>query len=180
MKSLFSIFFDTKNSFEGEEDDERVILLIRRHPFFIILHLIFFTILFFVPIFLGLMFSNFLIVSGLSDVFFLLSSLWFILTWLLTFYSLTMYLLDVWIVTNKRIIDSTQHGFFNRKVSELHLKRIQDMSVEIKGVIQTLFTFGDLRVQTAGTEEKFKFLQIPFPLEAKDKIMGLITKENHF
>lgn len=86
-----------------------------------------------------------------------------------------MYMLDVWIVTDRRIIDSTQHGFFNRTVSELHLTRVQDISVHTVGVIPTLLHFGDLQVQTAGTEEKFNFLQIPNPLAVKDAIMAVVT-----
>lgn len=85
-----------------------------------------------------------------------------------------MYILDVWIVTNQRIIDSTQRGFFNRVVSELHVSRIQDVSVSTSGLIQTMFKFGDLQVQTAGTEEKFKFIQIPNPEDVKDEIAKLI------
>ena len=86
-----------------------------------------------------------------------------------------MYTLDVWIVTNHRIVDSTQNGFFNRTVSELHLARIQDISVQTKGVIQTFFKFGDLQVQTAGTEERFNFSQIPNPGQVKDEIMKLAS-----
>ncbi|KKQ77632.1 MAG: hypothetical protein UT00_C0008G0004 [Parcubacteria group bacterium GW2011_GWA1_38_7] len=86
-----------------------------------------------------------------------------------------MYTLDVWIVTNRRIIDSAQHGFFNRTISELHLTRIQDISVETRGFVQTILHFGDLQVQTAGTEEKFKFHQIPHPEKVKDEIMKLVS-----
>ncbi len=84
-----------------------------------------------------------------------------------------MYALDVWIVTDRRIIDSTQHGFFNRTISELHLSRVQDISTQTKGIIPTFLKFGDLQVQTAGTEEKFKFFQIPNPGKVKDTIMKL-------
>jgi len=88
-----------------------------------------------------------------------------------------MYTLDVWIVTDRRIIDSTQHGFFNRVVSELHLSRIQDISVSTRGVIQTFLKFGDLQVQTAGTDEKFKFQQIPHPEKVKDVIRKISNLE---
>lgn len=87
-----------------------------------------------------------------------------------------MYTLDAWIITDRRIIDSTQHGFFNRTVSELRLSRIQDMSVQTQGVIQTLLHFGDLQIQTAGTEEKFKLFQIPNPERVKDTIAKMATK----
>lgn len=179
MKYLFSIFKDTHNSFEGKESDETVLLLIRRHPFFIILQLILFLILFLLPLILGIMFSPFLLSKNLMGVYLLFYSLWCLVLWQTMFYLITMYALDVWIVTDKRIIDSTQHGFFNRSISELHHARIQDISVKTDGLFQTFFKFGDLEVQTAGTENKFKFSQIPNPNEVKNQIMRHISPNIH-
>ena len=175
MKSFFSIFIDSDNSFAGEEKDEKTLLLIRRHPFFILTRLVVFLFLALIPVAVGLSFSSFLYSNDLLASFFFVSSLWYLLIWSGIFYALTMYTLDVWIVTNRRIIDSAQHGFFNRTISELHLARIQDISVETRGFIQTILHFGDLQVQTAGTEEKFKFHQIPHPEKVKDEIMKLVS-----
>lgn len=174
IKSLLSIFKESANSFEGEDSNEKVILLIRRHPFFILVRLFLFAILFLVPMALGTMYSPQLYSNDLLGVFLFLCSVWYLIIWSGMFYSLTMYTLDVWIVTNRRIIDSKQHGFFNRTVSELHVSRIQDISVQTTGLIQTLLKFGDLQVQTAGTEERFKFFQIPNPEKVKDEIMKLV------
>ncbi len=49
------------------------------------------------------------------------------------------------------------------------------MSVNTTGLIQTIFKFGDLQIQTAGTEEKFKFIQIPNPESVKDEISKLVA-----
>jgi len=173
IKSLFSIFMQSSNSFEGEENGEKTILLLRRHPFFILIRLAFFIFLALIPIVLYIVFSHVFSSHNLLDVFFFLCGLWYIFIWSGIFYSLTMYTLDVWIVTDRRIIDSTQRGFFNRTVSELHISRIQDISVQTVGIIQTFFKFGDLQIQTAGAEERFKFSQIPHPERVKDEIMGL-------
>lgn len=175
IKSFFSIFKDSNNSFDGEENDEKVILLLRRHPFFILVKLFLFVLLVLVPVIIGPLFYPFFLLHNLLEAFFFMSSIWYLLIWLSIFYSLTMYTLDVWIITDRRIIDSMQHGFFNRTVSELHLARIQDISVKTEGVIQTLLKFGDLHVQTAGTEEKFFFSQVPNPERVKDEIMKLTS-----
>ncbi|MEK7213858.1 MAG: PH domain-containing protein [Patescibacteria group bacterium] len=179
MKSLFSIFKDTYNSFENKEAGEEVLILIRRHPFFIILQLVLFMVLFLLPLILGIFFSPFLLFNNLVGISLLLYSLWCLILWQMMFYLITMYALDVWIVTDRRIIDSTQHGFFNRSISELHLSRIQDISVKTDGLIQTFFKFGDLEIQTAGTENKFKFLQIPRPNNVKNQIMSHISSNIH-
>lgn len=175
MKSIFSIFTESTNSFDGEENGEKTILLLRRHPFVIMTKLSLFIFLALVPVVAGAIFYTSLTSHNLLPVFFFASSIWYLFIWSGAFYSLTMYTLDVWIVTDRRIIDSTQHGFFSRTVSELHTIRIQDISVQTKGVIQTLLKFGDLQVQTAGTEEKFKFSQIPNPERVKDEIMKLAS-----
>lgn len=181
MKSFLSIFTKSNNSFVGEESDETVILLIRRHPFFIIVRIIFFIILAILPAVLGLFFYEKLLAWNFFNLFFFALNFWFIFLWLGVFYALTMYTLDVWIVTDRRIIDSTQNGFWNRTISELHINRIQDISVQTQGIIQTFFKFGDLQVQTAGAEEKFKFIQIPHPEHVKDEIMKLVSTQqsNH-
>ncbi len=173
MANFWSIFKESHNSFEGEEDGENVILLLRRHPFVILIRLAFSALLLLVPIAASAVFAESIISHHLISLFLFLAAVWYLLLWQIIFYALTMYTLDVWIVTDRRIIDSKQHGFFNRTISELHLSRVQDVSVNTTGVIQTFLHFGNLQVQTAGTEEKFDFLQIPNPEKVKDQIMRI-------
>jgi uncharacterized membrane protein YdbT with pleckstrin-like domain len=87
------------------------------------------------------------------------------------------YYLDAWIVTNERIINIEQRGFFNREISELKLTKIQDVTSEIIGVIPTLLDYGNIYVQTAGEKERFAFCQIPHPNRVKNIIVQLQEKE---
>jgi len=87
------------------------------------------------------------------------------------------YYLDAWIVTNERIINIKQGGFFARDISELKLTKIQDVTSEIIGIIPTLLDYGNIYVQTAGQEERFNFFQIPNPNYVKDVIVKLQEKE---
>lgn len=177
--SLFSILNHSTNSFHGQEPGEKVILFIRRHPILIIIRIITLLIAFIIPLFISLFFIDFLNSHHLVSMYLFIACSWALLVWVIIFYSFTMYTLDVWIVTDRRIIDSTQHGFFNRTVSELHMARIQDISVKTEGGIQTLLDFGDLFIQTAGTEERFKFLQIPNPVGVKDQLMKMAFPEDY-
>ena len=83
------------------------------------------------------------------------------------------YYLDLWLVTNQRIINVEQRGFFSREVSVCNLSRIQDVSVEVNGPLQTLMDFGDVHVQTAGEAREFLFHQVPRPREVQEKIIEL-------
>ena len=80
--------------------------------------------------------------------------------------------LDVWTITNRRIISREQRGLFNRVVSEFELYRVQDVTVEQKGIVATMLNFGDLYVQTAGKEERFIFKNVGEPV----RISRLIQK----
>lgn len=175
IKTFFSIFSESSRSFEGQEEGEEVIMLLRRHPFFVTMRLSIYGLGALVPIFVGLTFIDKLLANHLLLVFMALAGIWQLLIWLGIFYTLTMYTLDVVIVTNFRIIDSEQHGLFNRKISELHIERVQDISVETKGLFVTMLHIGDIIVQTAGSEMHFIFHQIPDPERVKDAIMNIAS-----
>jgi uncharacterized membrane protein YdbT with pleckstrin-like domain len=178
MTHLFEIFKESSNTFEGQEPGEEVVMLVRRHPFYIAMKFVITFIVAMIPAFVASSYAPLLIENNLGALTMFIITLWFLILWVVFFYHFTMYTLDVWIVTNKRIIDSTQHGFFNRTISELHANRIQDVSVKIDGLIQTLFRFGDIQVQTAGTEEKFKFVQVPQPERIKNEIMKVASSKS--
>lgn len=55
---------------------------------------------------------------------------------------------SVYIVTDQRFIQSTQKGFFNKKVIDLALNQIQMVNYEVAGVQETLLGFGTITVQT--------------------------------
>lgn len=84
------------------------------------------------------------------------------------------YYLDMWIITNERIIDVEQQGLFHRQVSEIPLQHVQDVTIEVKGVIETFLKFGTIRIQTAG-EREFKIEFVPNLYEAKDLILKYTT-----
>lgn len=175
MIPLIKIFKESTNSFDGQETGEKVFLLVRRHPFYILMKFLFSFIAIVIPLYIASLYAPYLITRNLASLTLFVLSIWIMLIWLLFFYHFTMYTLDVWIITDRRIIDSTQHGFFNRTTSELHINRVQDISVNINGVLQTALHFGDVQVQTAGTEERFKFIQVPNPEKIKNEIMHIAS-----
>ena len=85
------------------------------------------------------------------------------------------YYLDLWIVTSERLIDIEQNGLFNREVTELPLANIEDITIEVHGIIETFLKFGTLKVQTAGKGE-FSITSIPHPYEVKDAILSNIPR----
>ena len=90
---------------------------------------------------------------------------------------LMLYFLNAVIITDQRVIQNNQKGFFNYDMIEIKLEKIQDISVKIVGPIATFLDFGDLEIQTAGTQVKFHFNGLPQPQKIKDLIMDLAEKK---
>lgn len=164
---LFSIFTKTHHKFEGKEADEKIIALFNRHWFIIFSTLAVFALLAIFPFAVYILIQPWLISRGLTDFFIVAMLIYFIIWWNGLFYRITMYILDIWIVTDRRILDNEQHGFFNRTLSEMHSSKIQDISVEVKGFIPSLLNYGNVKVQTAGAELKFIFKKVPDPAGLK-------------
>ncbi len=161
----------TENTFEGKHSYENVKHLLYRHWYVLVEKLVAFAFFALLPFIVYLLIGRYLEGTGLISLFAFLVSVYALVWWYGLFYAITMYLLDTWIVTDHRIVDSEQQGFFRRTVSELNLSKIQDITVRIRGPIPTFLDFGDLIIQTAGTAERFHFKQIPNPKAVKDAIM---------
>ncbi len=178
IQKLLSIFKASTQTFEGKVNDETVLLLLRRHRFFLYLPLSILAVALLAPVAVYLVFSPLIEKVMLTEVFLFFASLWCMTFWLVTFYSLTLYTLNTVVVTNKRLIDNDQYGLFNRKISELHLYRVQDVSVHTNGLIETFLNFGDIIVQTAASEKQFVFHQIANPEEVKNTIMQIVGSQH--
>jgi len=99
-------------------------------------------------------------------------SLYYLFTLLSYFHNFIDYHLDIWIVTDQRVISIEQNGLFNRVVSELNIGRIQDVTSEMKGKVQTFLHYGQVHIQTAGEAERFVFEEVPQP----DKVAQVILQ----
>ncbi len=98
---------------------------------------------------------------------------WLLLSTFSGFVVWTHYYLDLWVITDRRIIAIEQIHFFNRNVAIFRLERLQDIEFSIKGLIQTFFNFGKLSAQTAGhVEANFSSYGMPNP----DELQNIIQK----
>lgn len=91
--------------------------------------------------------------------------------WFYAFLIWIDYYMDVWIITNERIVNIEQRGLFLREASDLEFSKIQDVTTDVVGLIPTILNYGDVYIQTAGEVERFKFRQVPDPYALKSLIM---------
>lgn len=98
--------------------------------------------------------------------------LWLLFIWISFFISWTNYTLDIWVLTNERLIDVEQLGLFSRRESALDLEKVQDITIETDGILNTIIKAGSVTVQTAGAEQDFVIKNMMHPEQVKD----LVTK----
>ncbi len=67
---------------------------------------------------------------------------------LLFSYHFILWYFTIYIVTNERIRQVTQKGFFGKDVIELRLSKIQNISYNIPGFTGEVFQFGTIVIQT--------------------------------
>lgn len=148
-------------------ENEEMIAIFRKHPFFVWLSIIKYIVLAVLPI-IALSFINSVIsFQGYGTV---LYFAFLILLWVGFFVEWTDFMLDTWILTDERLIDVEQVALFSRKVSTLSLDRVQDITVEEAGFIETFFGIGVVLVQTAGESQEFKIYGVQNPSHVKDLI----------
>ena len=100
---------------------------------------------------------------------------WLLVTWTSAWGAFTRYFLNVWVLTNMRIVDVKQRKYFSREVSGLFLSRVQDVTTDVSGVLPSLLGIGDIKVQTAAEDVEFVMKGIPHPEMMRDIILKYVS-----
>ncbi len=67
------------------------------------------------------------------------------------------------VITDQSIKQTLQISLFNKKISQLDVSQIQDVTAEKKGFLPTFLNYGRLIVETAGEQVNFHFDYCPNP-----------------
>lgn len=78
------------------------------------------------------------------------------------------------IVTDRRIIDVDQRGFFDRVVSEVGFERITDVAYRMRGLAGHVFRYGTVTVRTQGAGANLELSHIPHPENVHELIAGML------
>lgn len=105
-----------------------------------------------------------------------LAASWALLFWVRFFAFYADHYLDAWIVTNKHLIDVEQKSFFHRDIATLALESIEDIAIEVRGLIPTLLSYGTIRVQTAAQSREFIMDHAPRPERVKEILLAARRK----
>lgn len=152
----------------------RIVLILELAPAFLFFFLIIIGMLFLIfssPLSWPKIFSSFvpaLAQFNLSYLLLFFLSFSILILWLVMSLIFMNYYLDCWIVTNQRTAYFELKGLFSRVFCSVPHDKIQDISIDVHGILPTIFRFGDVQVQTAGGFREFVCRQIPDPYETKE------------
>ncbi|MFH1225671.1 MAG: PH domain-containing protein [bacterium] len=86
---------------------------------------------------------------------------------------LTVWYFNLFIITNQRVIDVEQNGFFERTVSSAAYNRIRDTAFRTKGLWQTIFNYGTVIIEIANAQVRLEIRNIKQPKEIQEIITAL-------
>ncbi len=170
------------NSLIQQKPYEKLMFTARRHPITFVPYVIFFLLLLVAPFGLYWLITN----SGLNSYLqsqtgfalaILAASVYYLSCFLFFYTYFVTFHLDLWIVTNDRLLDMEQKSLFNRVISELDLYQIQDATSEVKGLFPSMFNYGNLTLQTAGAVDKFTFRSVANPNKLREAILNLAAED---
>lgn len=167
-----------KPIFDGQHEDEEVLMTFHRHPVVMRHGLI--------AVLIGMLLGMMPIMAQTYDLFpsilgetINLAYFWFVplgaaLGGLFLFYSWIGWYYSVFIVTDQRLIQISQKGMFNRSVVDIGLDKIQNINFQISGVQETLLGFGTILVQTFVGDLVMD--KIHHPQDVQEKIVKVIKE----
>lgn len=166
---------------EYVDDDEVLLGTIYKHPFGIAI--VYIQAIF--GILLSIILAFFLLPSVISDKSnaYTIATAFSIFTVIFAFVIMTIatiiYRQSHLVITDKNITQVLQGGLFQRKISQLTMANVEDVTSEQRGIFASLFNFGVLKVETAGEQVNFHFSFCPRPsyyakivLEAREKFIS--------
>lgn len=161
----------------GSEQEKEIVIFARRHWVSFLGQIILSCVILILPIVIWILlmvFGSGIIQGIILNFVVIILSVYYLVAITFTYTAWITYYYDIYIVTKDTIVDITQEGFFGRKIAQLSLLRVQDVSSNIKGILPTLFAYGDVLVETAGEQkETFLLEAVPNPQKFSAKILEI-------
>lgn len=161
-----------------QKPNEKVLYVIRRHWFSYLPHL--FIALITGILFVGLFITMAYYLSNLSGMtvisMTIFASIAILSVLFILLYGFVDHYLDIFIITDQRIIDIKQGGLFRQEQREVHLLDIENVNAQVTGVFGVLLKFGDIEVLHGGDQENIVIQDLPRAAKVARIIMRLHTK----
>ena len=180
-RSLAAMPPDTK--FEAQNDDEKVLLLMRKHPVTNLWWIGLTAMLFGFPLFWG----EFPLISNVTaSVRLALAIFWYLGLAFFAIQNLLLWFYNVYIVTDERVIDVDFFGLLYKNVNATQIRKIEDVNYSQVGMLSSVFNYGTVVIQTASEQRSadrseeaaaFTFEAVPNPDRVVKAISELMEQE---
>jgi uncharacterized membrane protein YdbT with pleckstrin-like domain len=159
--------------FSGQQAGEEIELYLRRHPLSLIwdLRLVFFLAVGYMA---GLVvFADVLAASAAAGFLLLATLALAVLLGLATLWTYAVWYYDIYVVTDRRLLDFARKPLIYERRDEAQLTKLQDVRVEFPNPLALLLDFGNVQVQTAGSRGTIKCSLVPRPRQVQARILRL-------
>ena len=159
----------TNIEYEGKDKDEHIIYVFRKS--FIINYFWFLTviILLIAPLFVVSSIPSYYGVGFITSV----VAFYYLFTLGYGFVQLSNWFFNVYIISDKKIVDVDLNGIGYKNISEAPIESIEDVTSKISGIFGMTFNIGNIYVQTAAAKTEFEFIDIDNPNYVRDLISDL-------
>jgi hypothetical protein len=163
------------------DSDEQMVCEIRKHPFGLFLiylsggfiSLILFSALVMLPYAINSSGEDFgFDLSTLRPILALIGLLLTSLSIVMTAVTAYLYQNNVVLVTSEKIAQQLYRTLFDKKISQLSIGDIQDVTVSQRGIFAKIFGYGTLVIETAGEQNNYVFNYSVRPYECSKMIVG--------
>ncbi|NMC36592.1 PH domain-containing protein [Candidatus Beckwithbacteria bacterium] len=166
--------FPTKVKFETQEDQEKIILLLRRHFItnvsWIVTSFIMVLAPFIAP-YLG-------ILSFLPTRFQLVTFMfWYLFVIAYILENFLSWYFNVYIITDERVVDVDFYSLVYKRISDCKIDKIEDVTFTQGGLLQSVFNYGWINIQTAAEITEFEFEAVPRPAQVVKVLNQLLVQE---
>lgn len=156
--------------FETQKANEEVLLVLRQHPITQIPWLLNTGFLVIIDIFMNVFLPQFFNINQMI----MFNALAFVFIFSYVWINTLLWIFNVGIITNIRIIDVDLFNVLYKEVTETKVTQVSDVTSKIGGFVGSIFQFGDVMVKTEGFEQNIEFLNVPRPVEVVSIINELI------
>lgn len=160
--------------FETQDREEEIVLILRMHWVTNIPWIVLAIVLIVAPLIL----RSFPLIDFLPVRYQLMSILmWYLLVTAYIFEQFLTWVFNAYIITDERIVDIDFYNLLYKEVSDAKIDKIQDVTLKMGGVVRAILDFGDVYIQTAGTQPNFEFRAVPKPSRVVRILQELRTQE---
>ncbi|MCW1908825.1 MAG: PH domain-containing protein [Candidatus Saccharibacteria bacterium] len=82
-----------------------------------------------------------------------------------------LYTSNVLYVTSEKIAEVRYLSIFNRRVTQLNIGKVEDLTVNQRGILPRIFNYGNILIETAGETTNPDFTYVPMPNDVSKSIL---------